>query len=34
LLPFVLLLFHHLLLPGWRTWMDGWQDGWMDHRTD
>jgi hypothetical protein len=28
--PFVVLLFHHLLLPGWRTWMDGWQDGWRD----
>jgi hypothetical protein len=29
--PFVLLLlFHHLLLPRWGTWMDGWWDGWRD----
>ncbi len=29
--PFVvLLLFHHLLLPGWGTWMDEWWDGWRD----
>jgi hypothetical protein len=28
LLPFV-LLFHHLLLSGWRTWMDEW----MERRT-
>ncbi len=27
---FLLLLFHHLLLPGWGTWMDGWRDGWRD----
>ncbi len=33
LLPFVvlLLLFHHLLLPGWGTWMDGKDD---HHQTD
>ncbi len=24
------LLFHHLLLRGWGTWMDGWRDGWME----
>jgi hypothetical protein len=23
-----LLLFHHLLLWGWGTWMDGWWNGW------
>ncbi len=28
--PWVVLLpFHHLLLPGWGTWMDGWRDGWQ-----
>ncbi len=27
---FLLLLFHHLLLPGWGTWMDGWRDRWRD----
>jgi hypothetical protein len=36
-LQFVLLLFHHLLLPGWGTWMDGgqdgWRDGWMERTT-
>jgi hypothetical protein len=32
--PFVLLLFfHHLLLPGWGTWMDGWRDEWMERTT-
>ncbi len=33
--PFVLLLllFHHLLLPGWGTWMDGWRDGGMERTT-
>ncbi len=29
LLPFVLLLFHHLL-PGWGTSMDGWRNKWME----
>jgi hypothetical protein len=31
-LPCVVVLhpFHHLLLSGWGTWMDGWQDGWRD----
>jgi len=29
----VLLPFHHLLLPGWRTWMDVWRDGWMERTT-
>jgi len=27
------LLFHYLLLSGWRTWMDGWRDGWMERTT-
>ncbi len=32
--PFVvLLLFHHLLLRGWGTWMDGWRDEWMKRTT-
>ncbi len=36
---FLLLLFHHLLLPGWGTWMMGRMMGWMNgkddhHRTD
>jgi len=30
---FLLLLFHHLLLLGWGTWMDGWRDGWMERTT-
>ncbi len=30
LLPFGLLLFHHLLFPGWGTWMDGWWGAWWD----
>ncbi len=29
----LLLLFRHLLLPGWGTWMDGWRDGWMERTT-
>ncbi len=29
----ILLPFHHLLLPGWGTWMDGWGDGWMERTT-
>jgi len=29
----VLLSFHHLLLPGWGTWMDGWWDEWMERTT-
>jgi hypothetical protein len=29
----VLLPFHHLLLPGWGTWMDGWWDKWMKRTT-
>jgi len=34
LLPFVfLLLFHHLLLSGWGTWMDGWRNEWMERMT-
>ncbi len=35
--PFILLLFHHLLLPGWGTWMDGWlgrMTGRMDGKDD
>ncbi len=36
-LQFVVLLFHHLLLSGWGTWMDGgqdgWRDGWMERTT-
>ncbi len=27
-------LFHHLLLPGWRTWMDGQMTGWTTGRMD
>ncbi len=29
----VVLLFHHLFLSGWGTWMDGWQDRWMERTT-
>ncbi len=28
----VLHPFHHLLLSGWRTWMDGWRDEWRTER--